>query len=44
MFEWTECDNGTDGATMTLLANEIINIVQAKDEYKRLPAVKGVYI
>jgi hypothetical protein len=44
VYEWTECDKGADGAAMTLLANEIINIVQAKVEYKRLPAVKGVYI
>lgn len=43
-YEWTECDKSTDGVAMTFLANEIINIVQAKDEYKRLPAVKGVYI
>lgn len=42
--EWTECDKGEDGAAMTYLANEIINIVKARDEYKRLPAVKGYYL
>lgn len=42
-YHWTECDNSEDGILMTKLAKAIIDIVQAKDMYKQLPAVKGQY-
>lgn len=42
-YHWTECDMGEDGKMMTKLAKAIIDIVQAKDIYKQLPAVKGNY-
>ncbi|MDR6552595.1 DUF4362 domain-containing protein [Paenibacillus qinlingensis] len=43
-YHWTECDSNEDGKMMTKLANAIIEIVQANDIYKQLPAVKGQYL
>lgn len=42
-YQWTECDISKDGRQMTELAKAVIDIVQAEDVYKQLPAVKGYY-
>lgn len=42
-YDWTECDKSQDGQVMTKVVNEIVAIVQAKQEYKTLPATKGAY-
>jgi hypothetical protein len=42
-YEWTECSHNEDEAAMTRLAQEIIALVQQKEIYQKLPAVKGFY-
>lgn len=43
-YDWAECDKSKDGQLMTEVVNEIIAIVQAKEEYKTLPAIKSAYM
>ncbi|MDQ0062779.1 hypothetical protein J2T14_004988 [Paenibacillus harenae] len=42
-YEWSECNSGEDNETMTKMVRKIIAIVEGKNEYKALPAVKGAY-
>jgi hypothetical protein len=35
-FQWSDCDNSEDGKAMTVLAKEIISVVESTDIYKNL--------
>ncbi|VTR20160.1 Uncharacterised protein [Actinobacillus pleuropneumoniae] len=42
-YAWSECDKSEDGKRMTMLVDDIIGMVEEREEYKRLPAVQGYY-
>jgi len=42
-FAWSESDKSEEGKRMTMLVDNIIGMVEEREEYKRLPAVQGYY-
>jgi hypothetical protein len=42
-YRWSECDMSEDGKTLTEFLNVIKDIVSKRDDYKKLPDVKGAY-
>lgn len=43
-YRWSECDVSEDGKTMTELMNVIKDVVSQRDDYRKLPDVKGAYL
>lgn len=42
-YQWSQCDRSPDGLDMLKVANTIIEVVQAREDYQKLPPAQGGY-